>query len=89
VERCPPATVASRRTQRWGGIASSSGSCRIVRESPQPTLIKHGKYTVAFENAFAAREDARPPRQGLLDRLYCLASEAALHQPLNFLALRS
>jgi hypothetical protein len=46
-----------------GGIASSSGSCRIVRESPQPTLTKHGKYTVGFENAFArARTRALPVR---------------------------
>ena len=27
------------------------------------------KYTVGFGNAFAARGDARPPHQGLLDRL--------------------
>jgi hypothetical protein len=38
-------------------------------QSPQPSLVKDGKYTVGFENAFAARGDARPPRQGLLDRL--------------------
>src|ERR1700678_492133 len=37
-------------------------------------LIKDGKYTVGFDNTVAARGDARPPRQGLLDRL-CQAHE--------------
>jgi hypothetical protein len=42
---------------------------RDPSRSPQPTLIKDQKYTVGFENTFAAREDRALPVHGLRNRL--------------------
>ena len=46
--------LGGRRTQRREGIASSSGSCRIVPKA-QSLPDQGQKYTVGFENAFGAR----------------------------------